>query len=418
MPYGLSPCFNQATRLNAQEIALNPHERLMTPISTAELERRWSAVRRLMNTHGVDAIVMQSNNDFLGGYVKWFTDIAAKHAYPRSVIFHASGDMTIVEMGNRDTTAHLNGKDPVHRGVGDIHFTPAFFSVKYTDTYHSDLIIHELKKRGHKSIAWLCPGALPYRFVTAIATALDGQAQFSDITNAIDHLKAIKSPEELALIRETAKMQDKAFAAVLSVIRPGMRDAELIAIAEHQGRLLGSEQGIFLGSSAPLGQRAGFLDSHHHARTVERGDHFTILIENNGAGGLYAELARTVVLGRASSELLDTFAAMKDAQDHTLSLLKPGARAADIADAHDKYMIARGYPAETRLYAHGQGYDLVERPLIRADETMMIEKDMSIVVHPGFANEAMFSVICDNYLIEADGPGACLHSTPKKIFEI
>lgn len=397
---------------------MKPHERVMTPISMGELERRWSAVRHMMSTRGIDAIVMQSNNDFLGGYVKWFTDIPAKHAYPRSVIFHASGEMTIVEMGNRNTSAHLGGKDQVHRGVADIHFTPAFFSVNYTDTYHPDLIIGELKKRGHKSIAWLCPGALPYRFVTTIESALDGQAKFSDITDAIDHLKAIKSPEEMALIREVAKMQDAAFAAVLSAIRPGMRDAELVAIAEHQGRLLGSEQGIFLGSSAPLGLRAGFLDSHHHARTIARGDHFTILIENNGAGGHYAELARTVVLGRASSELLDAFAAMKDAQDHTLSLLKPGARAADIADAHDKYMIARGYPAETRLYSHGQGYDLVERPLIRADETMTIEKDMSIVVHPGFANEAMFSVICDNYLIEADGPGACLHETPKKIFEI
>lgn len=390
----------------------------MTPIPTAELERRWNAVRRVMNARSIDAIVMQSNNDFLGGYVKWFTDIPAKHAYPRSVIFHASGEMTIVEMGNSNTSAHLDGKDQVHRGVADIHYTPAFFSVNYTDTYHSDLIIRELKKRAHKSVAWLCPGALPYRFVTAIAAALEGVVQFSDITDAIDHLKAIKSPEEIVLIRETAKMQDAAFAAVLSAIRPGMRDAELIAIAEHQGRLMGSEQGIFLGSSAPLGQRAGFLDSHHHARKLEKGDHFTILIENSGAGGLYAELARTVVLGRASSELVDAFAAMKDAQDHTLSLLKPGTRCADIANAHDKYMTSRGYPAETRLYSHGQGYDLVERPLIRADETMTIEKDMSIVVHPGFANEKMFSVICDNYLIEADGPGACLHSTPKQIFEI
>jgi len=33
-------------------------------------------------------------------------------------------------------------------------------------------------------------------------------------------------------------------------------------------------------------------------------------------------------------------------------------------------MRSRGLPAELRLYAHGQGYDLVERPLIRADETM------------------------------------------------
>jgi hypothetical protein len=35
-------------------------------------------------------------------------------------------------------------------------------------------------------------------------------------------------------------------------------------------------------------------------------------------------------------------------------------------------------PPETRLYAHGQGYDMVERPLIRADESMWFEEGMCL----------------------------------------
>lgn len=394
------------------------YERVMTPISTRELERRWSAVRKAMDAQGLDALVMQSTNDFLGGYVKWFTDIPAKHHYPRSVIFYAKGGMTIVEMGGRGSVADLQGKDLVHRGVDTILFTPAFFSVAYTDAYHGDLLIPDLKRRGARAIGWILPGTLPHRLISTIEKELGPATIFTDATPAIDALKAIKSDEEIALIRATALMQDKVFARVCEAIRPGMRDAELVAIAEHEGRLNGSEQGIFLGSSAPLGQRAGFLDSHFQNRIIEKGDHFTLLIENNGAGGFYTELARTIVLGKASGELRDTFAAMKASQDHTLSLLKPGARCADIADAHDAYMQAHGYPKETRLYCHGQGYDLVERPLIRADETMSIEENMSIVVHPGIANERMFSVICDNYIIGANGPGDCLHQTAKQIFEI
>ena len=46
-----------------------------------------------------------------------------------------------------------------------------------------------------------------------------------------------------------------------------------------------------------------------------------------------------------------------------------------------------GYRPERRLYAHGQGYDLVERPLIREDEPMKIKAGMNITVHPGAANE-------------------------------
>ncbi len=58
--------------------------------------------------------------------------------------------------------------------------------------------------------------------------------------------------------------------------------------------------------------------------------------------------------------------------------------ARDVAAAHDEFMTARGYGKEKRLYAHGQGYDLVERPLIREDETMALAAGMNLAVHPGF----------------------------------
>jgi Xaa-Pro aminopeptidase len=86
--------------------------------------------------------------------------------------------------------------------------------------------------------------------------------------------------------------------------------------------------------------------------------------------------------------------------------------------AHNGYMEKQSLPPELRLYAHGQGYDMVERPLIRSDETMTIEAGMNLAVHPGYETPSIFAVICDNYIVESDGPGACLHRTPKQIFEI
>src|SRR5262249_53834907 len=109
---------------------------------------------------------------------------------------------------------------------------------------------------------------------------------------------------------------------------------------------------------------------------------------------------------------------MKEAQAHTLRLLKPGASCAEIAASHDEYMRGRALPPELRLYCHGQGYDLVERPLVRCDETMTIEEHMNFAVRPGYETPSIFAVICDNYLIESDGPGACLHKTPKQVFEV
>ena len=102
---------------------MTTNERRLTPISDAELERRWAAVRREMRERGIDALLMQNNNDWLGGTVKWFTDLPAVNGYPRSVIFHASDPMTVVEMGPRGARRKLDGsgRSPPRRRGTHLH---------------------------------------------------------------------------------------------------------------------------------------------------------------------------------------------------------------------------------------------------------------------------------------------------------
>ena len=93
-------------------------ERLVNPISTRELERRWSAVRKAMDECGIEALVMQNNNDWLGGYVRWFTDTPLSNGYPRSVVFPASDLMTVVDMGARGRRRKINGSDEANVASG------------------------------------------------------------------------------------------------------------------------------------------------------------------------------------------------------------------------------------------------------------------------------------------------------------
>jgi Xaa-Pro aminopeptidase len=392
-------------------------ERILTPISDHELERRWTATRREMRDRGIDALIMQATNDWLGGSVKWFTNLPATNGYPRTVIFYADEPMTVLEMGPFGAQHVLDGNDPVHRGVRERLLTPSFHSIAYTHDYDAQLAVAALRRRPHRTVGLIAEGAMPHAFVAGIRSSLTNTS-FVDATEFIDRLKAIKSPEEIALIRRTAEMQDAIFAKVLDSIRPGQRDVDIAALAQYEGQRLGSEQGIFLGGSSPVGQRSPFVPRFMQGRTLREGDHLSLLIENNGPGGFYTEIARTIVLGRASNELSDGFEAVKQAQAHTLSVMRPGTPCREVAAAHDAFMKQRGLPRELRLYAHGQGYDMVERPLIRRDETMPLEVGMCLAVHPGYETPSLFAVICDNYLMEGDGPSACLHRTPKKIFEV
>ncbi len=396
---------------------VDPSSRILTRISDAELKRRWAAVRLLMRNRGIDAVVMQNTNDWLGGYVKWFTDLPANNGYPRTVVFHADAPMSVVEMGPSDVQRQFAADETLHRGVGEMLHTPSFTSIGYTDHDDVRLAIEAMRRHPTRSIGLITPGALPYAFVSALKQQF-ASASFVDVTPDIDAIKAIKSDEEIALIRRTAHLQDEVFAEVLREIRPGLRDIDITSIAQRKGQMLGSEQGIFLGGSSPLGIRSPFVPRYMQGRTLQRGDHLSLLIEINGPGGFYTELARTVVLGKATSELKDAFAAVRSAQDYSLSLMKPGVSAAEIFARHNAYMAANGMPAEARLYAHGQGYDMVERPLIRQDDDMALQQGMCLAVHPGYETAALFAVICDNYLIEAHGPGDCLHRTAKTLFEI
>ncbi|WP_315785312.1 MULTISPECIES: M24 family metallopeptidase [unclassified Bradyrhizobium] len=396
---------------------MSMHERIPVRISDSELARRWAAMRVAMKRHDIDVVIVQATNDWLGGNVKWLTDIPANNGYPRTVLFYADDLMTVIEMGVFDGRRSLKGEDPVHRGVGTILTTPSFPSIDYTVRYDADLAVRDLLARNVRRVGLANAGGFLAGFSDALRGGL-ANIEIIDVTADLDALKAIKSEEEQGLIRRTAALQDEVFAHVCRVIRPGLRDIDVTSAAQMKAQQLGSEQGIFLGASAKIGIRSPFMGRHFQGRTLAEGDHLSLLIEVNGPGGFFCEIARTLALGKASAELHDGFAAVKAAQDHTLSLLKPGISAQSIAAAHDAYMTSRGLPPEVRLYAHSQGYDMVERPLIRRDETMAVASGMNLAVHPGYETEAIFAVICDNYIIGPEGPGACLHRTEKRIFEL
>jgi len=394
-------------------------ERINTPISTAELERRWAAVRAAMVEQRIDVLLMQANNDFMGGYVKYFTDLPATNGYSVTVVFPLDDRMTVVGQGPAGVVRELPLEgDGLRRGVARFMGTPSYASCPYTAGYDADLAGKYLERFAGGTVGLLGTAAISYALIDHLRRGKLATAKFVDASDMVDMIKAVKSEEEIGCMRRTARMQDAAMEAVLAAIRPGMTDLEVAGVAEQYGHGQGSEQGLFLCASGPVGTSTFFGNRHLQNRTIRAGDTFTLLIENSGAGGFYTELGRTCVLGKASQEMKEEFEFVLKAQQFTLSLLKPGASCKDAWETYNQFMRQNGKPEEKRLHCHGQGYDMVERPLIRSDETMTIEVGMNLAVHPGYETDSIFAVICDNYIVGPQGPGACLHRTAKQIFEV
>jgi Xaa-Pro aminopeptidase len=393
-------------------------ERLNTPISTAELERRWKAVRAAMERDRIDVLVMQNNNDHMGGYVKYFTDIPAGNGYPVTVVFPRDDLMTVVMQGPLGGVETLSAEgDGVRRGVKRVLTTPSYASAVYTNDYDPELAASALASFAKGTIGLVCTYQMSLAMGDFLRRRLAG-ARFVDASDMVDKIKAIKSEEEMELIVRTARMQDGAMRAAFDAIRPGMRDRDVVAAAQFYSQTHGSEQGLYLCASAPLGTPMKFAPKHMQNRVIKAGDYVALLVEDSGPGGFYTELGRNCVVGKAPQQMKDELAFTLESRRLTLDLLKPGTPAKEVWDKFNDFMRRNGRPQETRLYCHGQGYDLVERPLIRHDEPMAIEKDMNIVVHPTYIHKGMLSWVCDNYLIGSNGPGERLHRFPETIIEV
>jgi Xaa-Pro aminopeptidase len=391
-------------------------ERLNTPISTAELERRWSAVREAMEGAGLDVLLLQNNSESCGGYVRWFIDQPAGY-YPTTVVFPREGEMSVVSHGALGEIRDLPpGGDGVLRGVGRHYATASFPSAAYTREYDAELALQALEPYGRASVGLVGTYQMSFAVGERIRRGLP-DARLTEASDLVDAIKAIKSPEEQALIRATAAMQDEIMSAAMDAVEPGRRESDVTAVARRRAHELGSEAGIFLAGAAPPGTPAPTRPRHHQNRVIQDGDVFSLLVEVDGPGGLYTELGRTCSLGPVPSRLAEEFAFTLSALRFTLQEMVPGRTGAEVFAAYNEFMTANGRPPERRVHCHGQGYDLVERPFVRFDETMTIQEGVNMACHPKYVYKGMFSWICDNYLIGPDGPGPRLHAFPQQIIE-
>ncbi len=299
-------------------------ERLTTCVSTEELERRWKAARQMMRANKIDFLLMRQDEEFLGGYVKWFSDFSARHSYPFTVIFPANEEMTLITCGGTPPADPFPPAWSV-RGVKQRLGAPYFESVHYTSTYDAELAVKVLKQKKRATVGLVGRSYIPITFYEYLRKHLVG-TRFIDATEAVDQMKVIKSPEEIELIKRTAALQDVAMEHVKKTLKPGRRTYEMLAEAQYSCVMQGSERQLILVNSGPAGTPVPFQFRHFQNRVIREGDQFSILIEVNGPGGFYTELGRIFTIGKPSQDLQDAFGVAMEAQKLNLSMMKPGVR--------------------------------------------------------------------------------------------
>ena len=179
---------------------------------------------------------------------------------------------------------------------------------------------------------------------------LSSFADLIDASEVIPPLRAVKSADEIAYVREAARLTDRALEAGLAEVGPGADEGRILAamqgaIFEGGGDYPGNE---FIIGSGPDALLCRYKSGR---RKLEAQDQITL--EFAGAYRHYHVAAmRTVVVGEARPRHLELHDAAAEALAAVEAEMVPGKTFGDVFDAHARVFDGRGLLAH-RLNACG-----------------------------------------------------------------
>jgi Xaa-Pro dipeptidase len=249
------------------------------------------------------------------------------------------------------------------------------------------------------------PWVLGYRGPTL--TELTGRTP-RKISALVEDELAVKSPAELALIRESAKWGNLAHVLLQRYTRPGLTEVDVsqrasneatLAMLDAIGPIYRAQNPFFDGASAGYRGQIGRNAAIPHALTAnitfQTGD---VLVTGASAPvwGYLSELERTMVIGEPSAEQRELFDHMVALQDTAFEAIKPGARCSDVDREVRSYYDEHGlWDYWKHHVGHCIGLRYHEGPFLDIGDDTEIKPGMVFTVEPG---------------LYADGVGGFRHS--------
>jgi len=333
-----------------------------TVIDPAEVDRRYGAVRRAMDEHDLDAVVV-AGSEYTGfeGAVTYMSGFVIVHRYAY-VLLPREGDPSVVFPAEA-------------RYVGE-HGTAWIEDQVFADRPGEWLGERLAGKR---------VGVYGLDYVVAVRdfVALSQKAELVPFDVEFDLARAVKSDVELDSVRESVRINTEGFWAFLEAYEPGRTAAEVLAPAER----------LFV--EAGCGRLTMNMVLVGPEFAIARGDmvlrDFCIpSLEIAGPGGHWVEVSRA---------------------------LGPGAAAHDVHRAVARGFLDRGYRLG-HVTGHSIGMTMIEHPKIGEGVETELRENMVFSMHPhAIADNGRDCLYMqDTWLVTANG-GEPLAGLPMRIFD-
>lgn len=338
-------------------------ERATLPFAAEEYDARLAGLRATMEAVGVQAAVLTSMHCI--AYYTGFLYCAFGRPYAAVV---TPGASTVVAAG-------IDAGQPWRRCHGD--------AVTYTDWSRDNF---------ERTVAMLVGDAARIGIeADHLTLAMQGRlgsavnAELTDIAPAAMHQRMVKSPAEIALIRDGARIADIGGEAVRDAVRVGTReidvamagrDAMEAAIAEAHPDAEYRDTWVWFQSGLNT-------DGAHNpvtARRLERGD----ILSLNAfpmISGYYTALERTLFVGEVDDASLAVWEANVGAHELGLSLIREGATCSGICERINDYFAERDL-LRYRSFGYGHSFGILSHYYGR-EAGLELREDIDTVLEPG-----------------------------------
>ncbi len=176
--------------------------------------------------------------------------------------------------------------------------------------------------------------------------------------------REIKSMDEIMLLNTAASMVDGTYDMIFEMLRPGVRESDIVAAANKMLYEMGSDDVEAI--NAVAGERCSPHPHNFTDRLLRPGDQafFDIIQAYMGYRTCYY---RTFSVGLATDSQRDAYKQAREWIDNAIDIVKPGVATDEIAKVFPKaeeFGFADEMEAFALQFCHGLGVALHERPIV------------------------------------------------------
>ena len=322
-----------------------------------------------------------------------------------------AGMVVVTRTGNRYFLADRRYEEFATRNLSPLGFTVR--TVGRQAEYA--MFINEIIQSDKIKVALLESNAVSHEDYLEMENAL--YAKVLPLKTQLDKLRMIKDLDEVENIKTAQRISEKSFEDLLPFIKPGVSEKQIQAKLVQLMLENGSDLEKFH-ICCVSGANSSLINGQATDKKIEKGDN--IMLEFGAVyNGYRSDMARTIVVGKASEEFKNAYKIVQDACVIGQRYIKKGVsgRAADAQIR--QYIEENGYKNYfPHSLGHGIGIQLYEGPSLAADSTDVLTAGHVVTLEPGIYIKEKFGIRIEDLLYISSQSTENLTRTTKDLIEL